>query len=191
MRDHFEALAALAAKADESMGPAVKKACQMVADAVLSGHNVLTFGNGGSAAQALHLAAELVVRYKDDRPALGGLCLNSDVSILTACTNDYDFSVVFSRQIEALGKPGDVAFALSTSGRSPNVLKGLATARARGLRTVLLTGSRGAAEAARWDVGLVVPSEETAHVQELSLAIIHILCRFVDAERGRTQTHPM
>ena len=162
------------------MSASVDAAAKVVADAVLAGRRVLSFGNGGSATQSQHLAAELVVRYRDDRRALPGLALTTDTAILTACANDYDFESVFSRQVEALGNPGDVAFALTTSGRSPNVLKALAAAKARGLVTVFVTGEKGRAEAARWDVGVVVPSSETAHVQELHLAVIHAICIAVD-----------
>jgi D-sedoheptulose 7-phosphate isomerase len=182
MREYFGTLASLAAGAEASFGEAVRKAAELVADAALSGRTTLVFGNGGSATQAQHFAAELVVRYERDRRALPGLALAADVSLLTACANDYDFSDVFARQIEALGRPGDVAVGLSTSGASPNVLKALAAARERKMATILLTGERGREEAARWDVGLVVPTEVTAHIQELHLAAIHLICRHVDAE---------
>ena len=185
MRAYFDDLAALASGASLSMGPAVDKAARLVADAALSSRTTFAFGNGGSATQAQHFVAELVVRYKDDRPALPAVALTADVAILTACANDYDYSVIFARQIEALGKPGDVAVGFTTSGRSPNVLKGLEAAKLRGLTTIMLTGEKGRAEAARWDVGIVVPSAETAHVQELHLAALHLMCRFVDEERGR------
>jgi D-sedoheptulose 7-phosphate isomerase len=163
----------------------VEKAARLVADAALSGRTTFAFGNGGSATQAQHFAAELVVRYQAERPALPAAALSADAAILTACANDYDYSVVFSRQIEALAKPGDVAVGLTTSGSSPNVLKALESARTRGLGTILLTGEKGRAEATRWDVGIVVPSTETAHVQELHLAALHLICRFVDEERAR------
>ena len=185
MRTYFDDLAALASGAHLSMGPAVDKAARLVADAALSSRTTFAFGNGGSATQAQHFVAELVVRYKDDRPALPAVALTADVAILTACANDYDYSVIFARQIEALGKPGDVAVGFTTSGKSPNVLKGLEAAKLRGLTTIMLTGEKGRAEAARWDVGIVVPSAETAHVQELHLAALHLMCRFVDEERGR------
>jgi D-sedoheptulose 7-phosphate isomerase len=185
MRAYFDDLAALASGAALSIGPGVEKAARLVADAALSGRTTFAFGNGGSATQAQHFVAELVVRYKDDRPALPAVALTADIAILTACANDYDYSVIFARQIEALGKPGDVAVGFTTSGKSPNVLKGLEAAKARGLTTIMLTGEKGRAEAARWDVGIVVPSTETAHVQELHLAALHLMCRFVDEERGR------
>jgi D-sedoheptulose 7-phosphate isomerase len=185
MRSYFGDLAALASGAVLSIGPEVGKAARLVADAALSGRTTFAFGNGGSATQAQHFAAELVVRYKDDRPAFAAVALTADIAILTACANDYDYSVVFSRQIEALAKAGDVAVGITTSGRSPNVLKALEAARARGLATILLTGEKGRAEAARWDVGIVVPSTETAHVQELHLAALHLMCRTVDEEHVR------
>jgi D-sedoheptulose 7-phosphate isomerase len=165
----------------------VEKAARLVADAALSGRTTFAFGNGGSATQAQHFAAELVVRYEDDRPALPGVALTADIAILTACANDYDYSAVFARQIEALAKAGDVAVGLTTSGKSPNVLKALEAARSRGLSTIFLTGEKGRAEAARWDVGIVVPSKETAHVQELHLAALHLICRFVDEERVKRE----
>lgn len=185
MRAYFDDLAALVSGALLSVGPGVDKAARLVADAALSGRTTFAFGNGGSATQAQHFVAELVVRYKDDRPALPAVALTADTAILTACANDYDYSVIFARQIEGLGKPGDVAVGFTTSGRSPNVLKALEAARARGLATIMLTGEKGRAEAARWDVGIVVPSTETAHVQELHLAALHLICRFVDEERAR------
>ncbi|KAA0255895.1 MAG: SIS domain-containing protein [Acidobacteria bacterium] len=182
---HLSEMAASAAAAAEQAGESVEAAARLVADAVLSGRKVLAFGNGGSAAQAQHLAAELVVRYRDDRRALPAVSLTTDTSILTACANDYDFSRVFARQVEALGAPGDVAFGLSTSGTSPNVVAALEAARARGLATVLVTGEKGRDAAARWDVGVVLPSTETAHVQELTLAVLHVVCRHVDEELAR------
>lgn len=187
MQAYFAELASLAAAAPSTFGPSVDAAARLVADAALSGRTVFTFGNGGSATQAQHLAAELVVRYKDDRRALPSISLTADIAILTACTNDYDYSVVFSRQLEALGRAGDVAVGLTTSGRSPNVLKALETARARGMATVFVTGEKGREEAGRWDVGIVVPSTETSHVQELHLAAIHLICRHVDAELARRE----
>ena len=177
---HLSARAATALAARDSIKPALEGACAAVASAVRAGRTVLAFGNGGSATQAQHFAAELVVRYKEDRPGLPSVALVCDGAILTACANDYSYDYVFARQVEALGRPGDVALALSTSGASPSVGKALEAARTRGLVTVLVTGTRGAAEAARWDHGIVVPSAETAHVQEVTLAVLHLLCRAVD-----------
>jgi D-sedoheptulose 7-phosphate isomerase len=182
MRDYFGELAGLALGAADSIGPALELASRTVSEAVLAGHTVFSFGNGGSATQAQHLAAELIVRYKDDRIALPAIALTADSAVLTALTNDYEFGALFERQIEALGRSGDVAFGLSTSGKSPNVLRALAAARRKGLSTILLTGEKGREEAATWDVGLVVPTAVTAHVQELHLAAIHLICQEVDRE---------
>lgn len=182
MKDYFAELSRLAGEAASSMGASVEAAARLVSEAALAGRTTFAFGNGGSATQALHFAAELVVRYKDDRRALPALALNADVAALTACANDYDYARVFARQLEALGRPGDVAIGLSTSGTSPNVVAALALAKSRGLATILLTGEKGRGEIARWDVGIVVPSAVTAHVQELHLAAIHLVCQRVDAD---------
>jgi D-sedoheptulose 7-phosphate isomerase len=180
MRAYFDELASLASASMNAFGNDLERAAELVSRAVLAGKTAFAFGNGGSATQAQHFAAELVVRYKDDRRALPSLALTADIAVLTACTNDYDYSVVFARQLEALGRAGDVAIGITTSGRSPNVLKALEAARGAGLSTVILTGEKGRAEARRWDVGIVVPSEETAHVQEIHLACLHLICREVD-----------
>ncbi len=180
MRAYFGELAALATGAGETIGPALAKAAALVAEAALAGRTTLVFGNGGSATQAQHFAAELVVRFREERRALPGLALTADVSVLTACANDFGYETVFARQVEALGRPGDVAVGLSTSGKSPNVLAALSSARSRGLATILMTGEGGRAEAEKWDVGLVVPSRETAHVQEIHLVALHLICRHVD-----------
>jgi len=181
---HLRELALLLPRAAAEMAGPVEAAARTVVGAVLAGRRVLAFGNGGSATQAQHLAAELVVRYQDERRALPAMALTADTAILTACANDYDFASVFARQVEALGAAGDVAFGLSTSGRSPNVLAALDAARRRGMATILLTGEKGRLEAARWDVGVVVPSEATAHIQEIHLAVLHAICREVDAALG-------
>lgn len=178
----FHALAELAAEAPRTMGRDLTRIAGMIADAALSGRTLFTFGNGGSASEALHFAAEFVVRYKDDRRPLAAVALTADVATITACANDYDYGSIFARQIEALGRKGDVAVGLSTSGKSPNVLFALEKARQRGLAAVLFTGEKGRAEAAKWDAALVVPSLETAHVQEIHLAAIHVICRHIDAE---------
>lgn len=185
MKSYFADLAALAAESERTIGPAVARAAALVAEAALSGRTTLVFGNGGSATQAQHFAAELVVRYTNDRAALPAVALASDVAVLTASANDYGYETVFSRQVEALGGPGGVAVGLSTSGSSPNVLKALDAARSKGMSTILMTGAKGRAEAGQWDVGLVVPSADTAHVQELHLAAIHLICRHVEEELAR------
>lgn len=169
--------------------------------AVRGGGKLLFFGNGGSAADAQHLAAELVIRYQADRPAIAAIALNTDTSALTAGANDMGFEQIFARQVEALGRPGDVAVGITTSGRSPNVLAALATARARGLATSALTGAlrpaSGAAGgttaasggpapelAALCDALLVVPSRTTARIQEMHIMLGHMLCKALEQRLG-------
>ena len=141
---------------------------------------VLLFGNGGSAADAQHLAAEFVNRFTFDRPALPSIALTTDTSVLTSIGNDDGFDRVFARQIEALGRRGDVAVGISTSGRSPNVIEGLRTARLRGLVTVGLTGAAGGPMARLCRHLVRVPSNETARIQEIHILVGHILCQLVD-----------
>ena len=144
--------------------------------ALKDGKKIIFFGNGGSAADAQHLAAELVVRYRINRPALAGLALTTDTSILTAHSNDFGYDTVFSRQIEALAQPGDVVLGISTSGTSKNVLLGLQAANARGCVTIAFTGEKGADCAAEATYSFKAPSAITARVQECHLLIGHLLC---------------
>jgi D-sedoheptulose 7-phosphate isomerase len=143
---------------------------------IAGGGKILFFGNGGSAADAQHLASELVVRYRQDRPAIAAISLCADSSILTAGGNDLGFEHIFSRQIEALGRPGDVAFAISTSGRSPNILAALKSARAHGLIAAGMTGEYSSPMAEIADPLIVVPSRTTARIQEMHGLIGHVLC---------------
>lgn len=155
-------------------------AARMLARAFQDGHTVLIFGNGGSAADAQHLAAEFVNRFQVERPPLAALALTTDTSILTAVGNDYDFQQVFVKQIQALGKKGDVAWGISTSGASPNVVQGLQTAREQGLHTLAVTGRDGGAMARLADICLIVRSHDTPRIQEVQITIGHILCDLVD-----------
>jgi phosphoheptose isomerase len=142
---------------------------------------VLLCGNGGSAADAQHFATELVGRFKDDRRrALPAIALNSDTTMLTAWSNDFTFEGVFARQVEALGSPGDVLIAISTSGESTNVLRALEEARSRGLRSIALLGRDGGAARRLADVSLVVPSRDTQHIQEVHIVLIHLICDLVE-----------
>ena len=141
---------------------------------------VLIFGNGGSAADAQHLAAEFVNRFQVERPPLAALALTTDTSILTAVANDYDFGQVFAKQVRALGRPGDLAWGISTSGNSPNVVAALKTARELGLHTLALTGGRGGPVAAAAEIALIAPSGNTPRVQEVHITIGHVLCDLVD-----------
>jgi D-sedoheptulose 7-phosphate isomerase len=153
-----------------------------LAQVLKSGHKVLFFGNGGSAADAQHLAAELVGRFGPDRAALAAISLSTDPSILTALGNDYGYDKVFSRQIEALGQSGDAAIGISTSGNSPSVLEALDAARTRGLFTIGFTGESGGKMTGRADVLFRVPSKQTPRIQETHLLLGHILCDLVDRE---------
>jgi D-sedoheptulose 7-phosphate isomerase len=148
----------------------------VVIAALRSGKKLLIIGNGGSAADAQHIAAEIVGRYKQDRAGYAALALTTDTSALTAIANDYGFEQVFARQVEGLGQRGDVLLALSTSGRSPNILAALRIARERGLVTVGFTGSKGQALGALCDHLLVAPSDDTPVVQQIHLAVAHGIC---------------
>jgi D-sedoheptulose 7-phosphate isomerase len=159
---------------------AVAAAAELLARVFQHGGRVLIFGNGGSAADAQHLAAEFVNRFRVERPPLAALALTTDTSILTAVANDYDFLEVFAKQIRALGRPGDLAWGLSTSGRSPNVVAGLKVARELGLKTLALSGRDGGPVAQQADLALVVPSRNTPRIQEVHITIGHVLCDLVD-----------
>jgi D-sedoheptulose 7-phosphate isomerase len=144
--------------------------------ALRAGKKLLIIGNGGSAADAQHIAAEIVGRYKKDRPGYAAIALTTDTSALTAITNDYGFEQVFSRQVEGLGQRGDVLLALSTSGRSPNILAALRKAREQGLVTIGFTGTRGEAMGADCDHLLIAPCDDTPVIQQIHLAVAHGIC---------------
>ncbi len=164
----------------EAEADSVLAAGRMLTTALSSGKKVLAFGNGGSAADSQHFAAELVNRFRLDRPALAAIALTTDSSILTSVANDSDYESVFSRQVEALGAPGDVALAISTSGNSPNVLRAVEVARAGGLATLGLAGRDGGKLAKSVDLCLTVPHRETARVQEVHGLLIHLFCEMID-----------
>jgi D-sedoheptulose 7-phosphate isomerase len=166
---------------DGDLQPAAD-AAGLIVDAVRRGGRVLVFGNGGSAAEAQHFAAELVGRFEAERRALPAIALTTDTSALTAVANDYGFERVFARQVEALGRPGDVALGISTSGGSANVILGLKVARAAGLATIGLTGRDGGAVGCHVDVHVNVPEASTARVQEAQLTLLHVLCALVEQE---------
>jgi D-sedoheptulose 7-phosphate isomerase len=170
-------------RAAAGLHESIAKAAHEVASALRSGGTVLAFGNGGSAADAQHFVAELVGRYEAGRSrrAWPALALSADSSVVTAVANDMGFERVFARQIEALGRKGDVALAISTSGSSANVLRGLEAARDRGMATIALTGPRGDA-GPRADVHLAVQEQRTPRIQEVHATVLHILCELVEAE---------
>jgi len=162
-------------------GPAAEAAGAMIA-ALRGGGRILACGNGGSAADAQHFAAELVGRFERERAALSAIALTTDTSIVTAVANDYDFVRVFARQVDALGRPGDVLLGISTSGGSANVLAALAAAKAGGLTTVALTGRDGGAVGAAADIHVNVPAASTARVQEVHRTLLHALCALIERE---------
>lgn len=174
LREHADAVAQM-----ESVVPALADLAKTLCAAFAGGGTLYTFGNGGSAADAQHFAAELVGHYRRDRPALPAVALTTDPSVMTCIGNDYDFTSVFARQAGALARPGDVVVAFSTSGTSPNVVSGLAAARERGATTVLLCGQAGSPAAA--DMVIAMPAEHTARIQEMHLLALHLVSEWVDA----------
>jgi len=173
--------------ARESSG-AIFEAALLIMGCLRNGGKVLFFGNGGSAADAQHLAAELVGRFVRERAGLPAIALTTDSSILTAVGNDYGFEQVFARQIQALGQSGDVAVAISTSGNSANVLEGVKEARKRNLKTIGLTGKDGGTLAQQADVAITIPSTSTARIQECHIAIGHLFCELVDADFSESKS---
>lgn len=160
----------------------VGRAAQMVISAMRAGGKLLIFGNGGSAADAQHIAAELAFRMGRERQALPAVALTTDSSLLTAISNDLSFDLVFARQIQALGRKGDVVLAISTSGNSPNVVEAVKQARAIEMKTIGLLGNTGGKLAALVDLPLIVPHHETPRIQEVHIAISHILCQLIEDE---------
>jgi len=179
LTEHAEVFASLPA-----LAPVVAQAGSLMAQAVRAGGKVMFCGNGGSAADSQHLAAELTGRFIHDRPPLAGLALSTDSSGLTCIGNDYSFDEVFARQVRGLGRPGDVLVAISTSGNSRNVLRAVEEARALSIRVVGLLGRDGGALKAVCDVPIVVPSQVTARIQEAHILIGHTLCGLIEEELG-------
>lgn len=157
-------------------------AAEAIRRVVTGGGKVLAFGNGGSATDAEHLVSELVGRFEKERRGLAGIALTPDSAVVTAIANDYGYQRVFARQVEALGREGDVAFGISTSGKSPNVLDGLAAAKARGMTTIALTGRDGGPMGAQVDFHVNVPEVSTARVQEVHRTVIHAICALVERD---------
>jgi phosphoheptose isomerase len=171
--------AALHDRARQDPQPVLDAAAAIV-DAFRRGGMLLVFGNGGSAADAQHVSAELVGRFQRERAGLPAIALTTDTSLLTGVANDYAFDRVFVRQIEALGRAGDVALGISTSGGSPNVLAALEAARAKGLKTIALTGKDGGAVGRAAAIHVNVPAQSTARVQEVHRTLLHIICDIVE-----------
>src|SRR5882724_3517818 len=175
---------------DELIGRIVQFA-EKSAAALRTGAKIVFFGNGGSAADALHLAAELVVRLRTERKGLAALALTTNPSVLTAAGNDYGFERIFSRQIESLVAPSDIVVALSTSGQSPNILRGAEAAHARGAYVVAFTGETGGALASSVDLLLNVPSQDPQRIQEAHITIGHIACSLIEQLAARGTTDPL
>jgi len=177
LRDGASVRAALATEADS-----VVACARVVVESLRAGGKILLFGNGGSAADAQHISAELVGRFTVDRPPLAAIALTVDTSAITAIANDYGFEHVFDRQLRALGKPGDVAFAITTSGKSESILRAVRSAKAMGMKVVGLTGDAGREFAAMCDAAVIVPTRETARIQELHITVGHLICAIAEAE---------
>ena len=180
VRGIFDATIALHGTVGHGDVSPVVRAAAAVRAAHQAGGKLLIFGNGGSATDAQHMACELVNRFQRERAALAAVALASDSSILTAVANDDSFDRVFARQVEALGRPGDVALGISTSGSSPSVVRGLEAARARGLTTIALTGRDGGVIGREADVHVNVPGESTARIQEVHRTLIHAICELIE-----------
>lgn len=168
-----------------TMAKDIKAAAEMIATSLKKGGKVILFGNGGSAADAQHIAAELVGRFKLERQALAALALTTNTSVLTSIANDYGYEEIFSRQLEGIAADNDVAVGISTSGNARNVITGLLEAKKMGLRTVALTGSGGGELATIADIALTVPSDNTPRIQESHITIGHIICEIVEEKLFR------
>jgi D-sedoheptulose 7-phosphate isomerase len=193
IQQHFIDSADLKYQAAQLLSKPISSAVQALLACVTSGGKVLACGNGGSAADAQHFAAEFVGRFERERPELGAIALTTDSSILTAIANDYDFTAIFSKQVRALGLPGDVLLAFSTSGNSANVLAAIEAAHEREMTVVALTGKGGGkiGHALReTDVHICVPHDRTARIQEVHLLVLHCLCDGVDTQLLGEQEAP-
>jgi len=173
-----------------SLAPNIVTVAEHIINTLQNGGKVLTCGNGGSAADAQHFAAELVGRYRRERPGWSAIALTVDPSVLTSLCNDYGFEQIFARQVQALGRPGDILVAISTSGRSKNVLAAVETASALGIRTIGLTGQGTSQLGEMVDYHLPIPSTNTAFIQQAHIAVIHIICELVE-ERLSGGTPPL
>jgi len=189
IRSRFDESLAVVRQVGEKLSGRIEEAARLIIASYKADGGLYAFGNGGSAADAQHIVAELVGRFLIERKALRAQALTTDTSILTSVANDYDFEMIFSRQLEACGRPGDIALAISTSGNSPNVLAGLQTARNIGMKTIALTGPGGGQCAKFADILLDVgdPGTPTPRVQEAHIVIYHVLCELVEAAMAEEQ----
>ena len=169
-------------KVIEQLQPVIEKACQLCVETIIKGKKILFFGNGGSAADAQHLAAELSGRYKKERRGLPGIALTTDTSALTAIGNDYEYDYIFERQVEALANNGDLLVGISSTGNSANVIRAFKMGKSMGCNTLGFSGKGGGKMNGNCDINIVVPSDITARVQEMHILIGHIICQAIDNE---------
>lgn len=180
IRQRFDDAARTIQAAGKALAEPIARAAELLVESYRGGGGVLLFGNGGSAADAQHVAGELVGRFLRERRGLRAIALTADAAVMTSLANDYGYEAVFARQVEAHGRPGDVAVGISTSGNSPNVVEGLRKARQLGLKTIALTGAGGGACAELADVLLAVPDKHTPRIQQAQQVIYHVLCELVE-----------
>ena len=176
----LEAHVATVEKVRKILQPAIAEACRMAVETINAGRKILLCGNGGSAADSQHIAAELTGRYKKERNPLPGIALTTDSSALTAIANDYAYEDVFSRQVLALARKGDLIIGISTTGNSANVIKAFDAARAKGCQTIGLSGKGGGRFAGSCDLNVVIPSDDTARIQEMHIMVGHTICQAID-----------
>ena len=162
--------------------PDIEKACELAVDTIKQGKKILFFGNGGSAADAQHLAAELSGRYKKERRGLPGIALTTDTSALTAIGNDYEYDYIFERQVEAIANSGDLLVGISSTGNSKNVIRAFEKGKSIGCKTLGLSGKGGGKMNGKCDINIIVPSDVTARVQEMHILVGHIICQAIDNE---------
>ena len=186
VQELFQESAELKRRSAEQLAPMIAEAAKRIGETLLSGRQILACGNGGSAGDALHFVGELVNRFEIERPPLPAIALGNNLITATATANDYSFEEIYAKEIQALGRQGDILLAISTSGQSPNIIKAAETALERGLRLVILTGGEGGelSDVARAEEDLVlkVDSHTTARIQEVHILILHALCMLVDQE---------
>jgi D-sedoheptulose 7-phosphate isomerase len=183
--NHFAASAAVKLDSAETLAPAITRAGLLMVRCLMSNGKILSCGNGGSAGDAQHFSAEMLNRFEMERPGLPAMALSTDTSTLTSIANDYSYEQVFSKQVRALGQPGDVLLAISTSGNSPNVVEAVTAAHERSMFVVALSGRDGGTIApllAADDIEIRVPAENTARIQEVHLLAIHCICDLIDRE---------
>lgn len=183
IQQHFKQSIEAKIQAAETLGDNIAQAAQVMVTALLDGHKIMSCGNGGSAGDSQHFSAEMINRFERERPPLPAIALTTDTSSLTSIGNDYTFDDVFAKQIRALGQPGDVLLAISTSGQSKNVLRAIEQAHERQMRVVALTGKDGGAMANLLnsdDVEVRAPADRTARIQEVHLVVIHCICDLID-----------